>query len=346
MRVMKDQTSDGSIKLRVENMDDLWYLHQLLDRSSQVGAYTFRKLESRDDVIRSDSQPRVRVYLRISVEDTEFQPFTDALRIKGTILEGPPDISGHHTINANIGTVMDLWKDPMTEIDKQVLDEACNTSGYLGVLAISMDDETAEVYRVRDYGVERIAEVKVGQGGKMYGSGDRWLGYYDEIMKVIDHHLGDGAQLIVSGPGFFKDKLAKLLKETGRVESERIHLLQSSSGGISGLKESFFTGQKMASAVSDLRFVRENNLMGELMARIGKGSGATYGMEEVRSALKIGAVETLLITEDLFREGPGKELMRSAGTMGSSSMVISTAHEMGQMLDKLGGAGALLRFEV
>ncbi|MFO8051246.1 MAG: mRNA surveillance protein pelota [Thermoplasmatota archaeon] len=346
MRILKDPLPDGSLRIRIETLDDLWYLHQLLDEGTIVGSHTFRKPESRDDMIRSDSQPRIRIYLKISMEESDFQPFTDALRIKGEIIEGPPDISGHHTINANIGSVLDIKKEKMTETDSKVLEEACKASGYTGVLAVSMDDETAEVYRFRDYGVERIAEIKAGQGGKMFGNDDKWPDYDERISEVLEREIGEDTLLLISGPGFFKEELAKYLREKGVIPSERTHLLNSSSGGLSGLKESLASDKGMVSAVSDIRFVRENQVMDELMVRIGRGSGATYGLREVKRALEMGAVETLLLTDTLFKDPEGKELMESTAKVSSSSMVISTSHEMGEMLEKLGGAGALLRFDI
>ena len=60
----------------------------------------------------------------------------------------------------------------------------------------------------------------------------------------------------------------------------------------------------------------------------------------------MGAVETLLITDEVFRDGPGRELMSAASQIGSKVMVISSVHDQGSMFQKMGGIGALLRFEL
>lgn len=346
MKVLEDPTNEGAIRIRIDSPDDLWYIHQVLEKGNIVGSHTFRKLESKDDMLRSDNQPRIRVYLKIRLEESEFHPFTDALRIKGSIVEGPPDISGHHTINANMGSILDIWKEDISQSDRELIDDACRSGSAMSAIAVSIDDESAEVYRLREYGAERIAEVRSGQGGKMYKSDDRWAKYYEDITEVLMQSSGDDTLLIISGPGFFKEKLSKALTATGSKVQQRIHLLNSSSGGLSGLKESLSSGKGMSEVVGDIRFVRENQVMEDLMSRIGKGSGAAYGIEEVSRALEIGAVEVLLITDALFKEKIGKDLLEKSRMMGSSSMIISTSHEMGEMLGKIGGAGALLRFEL
>jgi protein pelota len=81
------------------------------------------------------------------------------------------------------------------------------------------------------------------------------------------------------------------------------------------------------------------------MEGIGKGRGAAYGRSEVERALEAGAVEVLMISESAFREGWGRILMTRCKETGSKGMIISTSHEAGDMLRRIGGAGALLRYE-
>lgn len=346
MRIIKRNEAKGQLKVRMDSMDDLWYLHQALQPGTIVGAHTFRKLEAKEDQVRADSQPRVRVYLRITVFSTEFHPFTDVLRVRGTVLEGPPEISGHHTFNVDVGTVLDLeFSEDSTEVISLLEDAQRNARGTMA-LAVSMDDETADLFRLRDYGMERIGTVRTQGRGKWTGKEGSWDSYYREISDLVSLNLGEDMLLIISGPGFFKESLAKLLRNEGVIDGPRMHVLQSSSAGPGGIREALGKGGSVSKTLEGLRFIQENELLEEFMERIGKGRGATYGLEEVRKALSMGAVEVLLISERLFREGPGKVLMGDALGTGSRTMVTSTSHELGDMLDKMGGAGALLRFEV
>lgn len=346
MRFLERDDEKSRFKIRVDSIDDLWYLHQAVPEGTLIGGQSFRKLEAKDDQVRADSQPRVKIYLRIKVEGCEFHPFSDMLRISGSIIEGPQDISGHHTFNVDPGTVLDLEYPQSSSEILHFLEEAEEGTGSLPALAVSMDDETAEVYRVRDYGLEGIGKIRAKSGGKWTGKNEGWGQYYIEICDLLEQNLHGETAVLLSGPGFFKESLAKLLRERTGIDGNRLQLLQSSSGGISGLREALGKGTSANKVLEGLRFVRENELVEELMARIGKGKGASYGIPEVMEALDKGAVEYLLISERVFREGPGKEMMAKASEMGSVSMVVSVVHDMGKMLDKLGGVGALLRFEI
>jgi protein pelota len=346
MRFLERDDDKGIYRIRVDSIDDLWYLHQAVAPGQLVGGHTFRKLEAKEDQVRADSQPRIKVYLRIDVEDCEFHPFTDILRVSGRIVDGPQDISGHHTFNVDKGTVLDITlPEPSQEI-MGILEEAGKVAESAPAIAVSLDDETAELFRMRDYGLESIGRIRAKGGGKWTGQAGGWGPYYEEISELVKQNISEDTIVLISGPGFFKESLAKLLRQEIGLEGSRLHLMQSSSGGVTGLREALGKGGSANKVVEKLRFVQENELLEDLMSRIGKGKGAAYGIEEVSKALEMGAVEVLLVSERIFREGPGKELMKRSSVMGSRCMVISTSHEMGDMLDKMGGVGALLRFEL
>jgi len=346
MRILDRNDDRRQYKVRIDSLDDLWYLHQALSEGAIAGSYTYRKLEAKEDQIRADSQPRIRVYLRITVDTSEFHPFTDVLRVGGEVIEGPHEISGHHTFNVDVGTVLDLEIPPDDTEAVSMLEEA--EKGELGTLAlaVSIDDETADLFRLRDYGMERIGTIRAGSGGKWTGKGGGWEEFYREIADLISQNIGEDHVLILTGPGFFKESLAKVLREEGIVDPSSMHVIHSSSGGAAGLREALSRGESLAATLKDLRFVRENELLEELMARIGRGKGAAYGLHEVERALSMGAVEVLLISERMFREGTGRVLMGAATETGARTMITSISHELGEMLDKIGGVGALLRFEI
>lgn len=343
---MDSEPEKGQYRLRITEMDDLWYLYQIIGGGTKVGGLTYRKLEAKEDQVRASDQPRVKVYLWIEVEDVEFHPFTDALRVKGVIVEGPGDMTGHHTFNLDPGTTMEMIKENITKEEVDLIEEAEAASALPKALVLMVDDENAQLYRIREYGLESLGNARSGPGGKRYEGSDKWESLFKEIEELIVINHSEGIPLLIAGPGFFKERVSKRLREAGISRPEDIHLITSSSSGLSGLREALVKGDGMGKVIEDMRFARELNLMEELMGRIGKGTLAAYGLDEVKRALDIGAVETLLITEEMFRTPEGKELLEKCGDMGSAHYLISSSHDGGKMLDKLGGAGALLRFRI
>src|SRR6266571_1181018 len=87
MRVLHLDPKTGEIKVRVENADDLWHLHNLVLPGDLVRASTYRREEVKTDKVRPERGEKVRVTLTIRVESVEFQAFSDRLRITGVIVE-------------------------------------------------------------------------------------------------------------------------------------------------------------------------------------------------------------------------------------------------------------------
>jgi protein pelota len=91
--------------------------------------------------------------------------------------------------------------------------------------------------------------------------------------------------------------------------------------------------------------------MEEVMKRLGKGEGTvTYGFDSVENAVKMGAVERLVLADTTLRDADEPQrlkleaLMREVEKRRANVTVISTEHEAGAKLLGLGGIAALLRY--
>ncbi len=82
--------------------------------------------------------------------------------------------------------------------------------------------------------------------------------------------------------------------------AKKIVLEDTSSIGVSGFQEVLRRGA-VDRIMQESRIGREATLIEELMKEISMDGKAAYGMVEVRSAQGMGAVETLLITDELLR---------------------------------------------
>src|SRR5947207_57678 len=124
MRVLHRDPKTGEIKVRVENPDDLWHLHNLLQPGDLVCASTYRREDVKTDKLRPERGEKVRVTLTIRVEDVEFQAFSDRLRVSGVIVEGPQDLGRHHTLNVGVEDILSIiktWKShELRRIDEAV----------------------------------------------------------------------------------------------------------------------------------------------------------------------------------------------------------------------------------
>ena len=90
----------------------------------------------------------------------------------------------------------------------------------------------------------------------------------------------------------------------------------------------------------------ETQEVDEVLTEISRNGKVTYGEIHVKRALELAAVEKLLITDSMIRDGNGEELLALAENTGAKVSIVSPAHEGGKRLEALGGTAALLRYPV
>jgi len=101
--------------------------------------------------------------------------------------------------------------------------------------------------------------------------------------------------IIIGGPGPTKEdfKNGDFLQYTLR--NKILDVVDTAYAGEEGIEDLV---EKSANTLKEVRYVEEKKLMQDFLFAIGKDTGlATYGEDEVRTALKRGVVRTLLVSE-------------------------------------------------
>lgn len=344
MRVLHRDMKAGEVKLRIENPDDLWHVHNLVAAGDRVRASTYRREEGQADKLRPDRMEKVRVTLTVHVERTEFQAFTDRLRISGIIVEGPQDLGRHHTLNLAVDDVLTIIKAAWKPHELRRIDEAVAAAQRPRVSFLALDDEEALVAQLRQYGVQGLATIRAPGHGKMFATGDAKSVFFDEIRGTL-RATDLGERLIIVGPGFARDEFAAFIREREPGIGEKLHVHGTSSAGMRGIHEALRSG--IASKVLEAsRVALETDLVERLLEAIATGRPCAYGPAEVAEAVDAGAVETLLVLEARVREPAMEDLLRRAEEQRGTVVLVSGHHEAGDKLEALGGIGALLRYAI
>jgi protein pelota len=158
---------------------------------------------------------------------------------------------------------------------------------------------------------------------------------------------------MIVGVGFIKNDFTKFIaEEAAEVSKSVVDVKSVNNGGIAGIHEALRSGV-LLKATHKLRIFDETEIMEEILRRLGKSEGTvTYGLDPVESAVKLGAVEKIVLADTLLRDAGEEqrlhleELMREAEHRRGSVTVVSTEHEAGAKLLALGGIAALLRFPI
>jgi len=330
---------EGEIKLIPETLDDLWHLKYIIEPGDIVFSLTKRISES-SDKIRSDKE-MVTVRLGISVEKVEFHRFANRLRLNGKIIAGI-DESGYHTLNIPEGkelSIIKRWK-------KEQLDRihyAEEVAKRPDVIIVTIEEGDAIIGAVRQWGVEEVSSISRSYGKESSGRDE----FFSEIMDFLERM--DFNYAVIAGPGFTKEDFMKKIKEKNPAIAEKSILVDTSSIGTRGFIEVLKRGT-LKRLMGEIRLSKEAEYMDTLLERIAKGSGAAYGINEVKKAFEYGAVEILLISDEYLRKSREKwdidSFMRDIENSRGKITILSTEFEPGRRLDALGGIAAILRFDI
>ncbi len=348
MKVIFKDLKHGEIKVIAENLDDIWYIYNIIEKGDLVRATTYRTVEnSNDDKIRSKKSDKKRMKLGIIVEEVKFHEFSDRLRIHGRIIEGPQDLGSFHTFNINdesmepISIIKNNWK----HYQLNRIDEAVKQRNEPVVTFVSLDEDTATIAILRQSGIQYITDILSKRSGKMYDSPDVINIYFNEVISILKTTSKIGNDLVVIGPGFTREHFVKYVQEKNPKLFNKYYVHSTGHAGLNGIQEAIKIGI-IKQITQENRVVFETEQVEKLFEEIKKNGLATYGLIEVEQALNNSAVEKLLITDKLVRTNVGEKLLDIAKQNNSSFTIINTMHEAGKKIDGIGGVGALLRFKI
>jgi len=190
--------------------------------------------------------------------------------------------------------------------------------------------------------------------------------------------------IIVGGPGFTKDKIMNDGYLHNELEERVIAQESLNYSGEEALEELV---EKAEDSIEDSEVVIEKKLVNEFFQNLKQENGKSeYGREQVMKALEMGAVETVLISEDIemfeatyecpnghekhvYEQEPHISdsvecdecnedmdleemqdivdvLAEKAEEMSSDIEIISTDHEEGQRLMNMSGIAAIMRYRI
>ncbi len=337
----------GEIKLLAESLDDLWHLKHLISGGDLVFAVTFRKVETATDKVRPDKAVRKPMRLGVRVEKVEFHHFANRLRIHGTIESGT-DIGSHHTINIESGDNVSIVKGYWRGDQLQRVDDAVRASRQPRVLILTIEDGLAVAGVVQHFGVVEVFTITGGSGKMERSSGDPRASFLREVASQLGASSREMDTMIVAGPGFVKNDFMKVLKETNPEIADKTVVDDITSVGQAGFQE-VLRRDAFEHVVEGARIAREAKLFEDFMKGVATDGAVEYGADGVRSAVKAGAVDTLMIVDELLRSdecGELEILMDSVERSRGKVIVFSSEFEPGIRLNSMGGIAALLRFKI
>lgn len=351
MQIKEQDKKQGLIEIVPESIDDLWHLSHIVETGDYVSTLTTRRIQDNDSgKTRADRGVKKTFFLGIRVEKISFHKYTGMLRFTGIIESGPEDLiplGSHHTINVQTNNSIKIRKNwNKWSLDR--LEQAVQQSKRPTEIIVAIEDNTTDLGIIKQYGIDYIGPIMGDISGKRNIAKDRQEKinqYYEEITKTINQY-DKVNKLIIIGPGFTKNGYYNYLEEKYPELAKKSILESTGSGGHTGIQEVLKNGL-IETLSQDAKIAKEISQVNRLLEQIGKSSNmVTYGIKQVETAANMGAVEKMLVLDNLVREKTTQNIMNTAENMGGSVEIISSEHDAGKQLEALGSIASFLRYPI
>jgi protein pelota len=352
MKLIHSDFKKGIAKIKIENLDDLWYLNQIVEKNDLIKGKTLRKIKLGEETQRNQKVTKKSVFISIQVEKVEFSKTSNVLRIPGTVKEGPEEVplGSHHTFNIEENTIITLVKLKWLKFQIDKLKEASKDK-TAKILICVHDREEAFFALMKKYGYQLLSGIK-GNVAKKADIKQVEANFYKEILKMLEEYdrRYNLSKIIIASPAFWKEELMKELSSE-EIKS-KIILATCSSVGENAINE-VIKRPETSNALKQDRISDEYRAVEELFTEISKNNLASYGLKETKTAAESAAVKRLLITDGFIQKKRREEkydeieiMMKSIDNAKGDISIISSEHEAGKKLDGLGGIAAILRYKI
>lgn len=349
MRVLAINEREKSLELVIEVPEDLYFLAMLIERGDYVYSWTTRQLRVGASEERGD---RIRVYLGIVVEKISYSKLSSKIRITGRIIDAPDAVGGkgsYHTLALGIGDNVRVVKQKgLSAYVKEIVAKAQST--IKKVLLMSIGDEEIAAGFLSPVGFElRVSTpVTYSKTGREGSIREQLYPHLKELLNTLlsEYAKEEVSEVVVATTERLMSIVSEILDEL----SFRAKIVKVSEGGEAGIYEV----ARRADLRDLFRSVRadvEREALETVLRHMSQGSKkVVVGLDNVLQASRWGVVrELLLVDELLWDESVRDEAVEAFNEVLEHSgkvLVIPSESESGLILKKLGGAAALLYYEL
>lgn len=360
-----EKKGKGHIGLVPEEAEDMWHAYNLVQAHDIIRSTTIRKVQS-ESATGSTSSSKVRTTLTIQVEGTEFDTQACVLRVKGRNVEENQYVKmgQYHTIDLELNRKFVLTKEEWDIVSIERIENACDPTKKADVGAIVMQEGIANVCLVTSSMTLLRAKIEVNIPRKRRGNCSQHdkglLKYYDQIIQAVLRHFDFDIVkcVVVASPGFVKDQFAEYmfsqaikLEQKVITENKSKFILVHSSSGFKHSLQEVLSDPAVCNRLSDTKATSEVRALESFYTMLqNEPDRAFYGIDHVERANEMLAIETLLVTDNLFRSQDVNErkrfvnLVESVRDNNGDAKIFSSLHVSGEQLSLLSGVAAILRF--
>jgi len=357
LKVLEVDKKLEEITVKTESLNDLWTLYNIISKDDKVSTRTHRRVVLKEGS-KGDRKP---MRLKLKVEAVSFHEFSNRLRIKGTILEGPEDFVSfgtYHTFNIEIGQKLHITKEKWLKSELKRLRESSKFESNFIMLLIAIETGLATIALITNFSHKRIVTIRKNIPGKRYEQSHRIKAYqefFSDIQKIVEENLKNMELnlIIICGPGNTRDHFLKVLKEKlDPSHISKIHNLHASSGTESAILE-ILKSKKLISLKKNAKILQETEKIEEIFTLLSTDPDLiAIGFNEILGFSEKGAIKELFCADILIRGASKKQkleietILNNVEDAGGRINILSSEHPTGQQIIDLGSLVAILRYKI
>ena len=349
MIVTEFNPKHGRCSLIIESAEDLWTLRRLISKGDVIVTRSSRVVKKEDEFSRPDKGERVKVTIALSVEEIRLDSSVERVRVRGSIIEASDESvtkTGSHAITLSPGHALTIRKVRWGPVEEGLVRPSRALSKRFIIVAV--DRREAGIGTLSGSHLSVATTIESGLGGKM-SEEQSSKPYISKVVDVVAQSSQEGDEIVVAGPGNFKNAIANQLKE--RLKSIPVQSVEgldtTGPDGVRSLvKDPAFQKIAKGSLVVEMQ-----RLVAEVVRRVSASdSKVAYSLPRVREAAEAGAVESCAVSDDVFSAGLDEEelvqVLNVIEGKGGSVYMADSSLEFGKQISSFGGVVALLRFPV
>lgn len=344
MKIVDVDDRRGSVKVRVEDVDDLWVLKNVINEGDVVISKTLRDVK-----VDGEGKRRLPMTLAVKVKNVYFQPFSNRLRVHGVIVEGPEEYGlrgSYHTLNVDVGNEVEIVKDVWPPSALRRLSES--SKRRFKALLVAADFDEASIATLYGQGIKYLIDLSF--KGVNDEEPDAINNISEEICEEVLRYveLEKADFVVVGSPAVLREAIASKLKERSKGRF-KIFADSVSVGGRAGIEE-LVRRDSVKNLLQEYVIIEAESILNEFMKLlITNPSKVAYGLEHVEIAAANNAVSTLLIHEELLtgeNSSRVEELLSKVEEKGGRVRIVPAESPIASKLKGFSGVIAVLRYEL
>ncbi|KAG9510000.1 Protein pelota, partial [Fragariocoptes setiger] len=345
-----DKNGEGKVGLIPEEADDLWQIYNLIQPGDQIRAPTMRKVINESAT--SSTAQRVKVTLTLSAEKIDYDAEGNVVKVKGKNIEENKHVKvgQYHTLDLELNKRFFLTKPCWDSMALNQLYHACDPAQNSELAVVIMQEGLAFVCLITNTMTIQRAKIEVNIPRKrknFCSQHDKGLEkFYDNIIQAIIKNINFAVVkcVIVASPGFVKDQfLEHMWREATKqdmkvlLDNRQKFMASHSSTGFKHSIREVLSDPVIQSKLEDTKAIDEVkiwNKFHDLLAN--EPNKAAYGLRDVEAANHYEAIETLMISDKLFRSTNVQlrkryaHLIHSVKSSNGDVKIFSSMHPLGE----------------